>query len=178
MNHKGIQVTTGKVRFTYVNLFTPRAIEVGQEAKYSICLLIPKSDVRTVQAIQAGIEEARQYGMRAKWQGESLEAFRSPLRDGDEEREGAAYAGHYFMNAYTRYKPLVVDDLKQVIVAPEQVYSGCYGKAVLQFYAYSSPGTKGIACNLMGVQKLAEGEPLGGVQITAEVFDEAEDFLN
>ena len=47
------QITTGKVRFSYCNLFTPRAVQEGATPKYSVTLLIPKSDKATMQKIKA-----------------------------------------------------------------------------------------------------------------------------
>ena len=52
------QITTGKVRFSYCNLFTPRAVQEGATPKYSVTLLIPKSDKATMQKIKAAMDEA------------------------------------------------------------------------------------------------------------------------
>lgn len=52
------QITTGRVRFSYVNVFQPRAIEGGEE-KFSVTLIIPKSDTKTVSKIKAAIEAAK-----------------------------------------------------------------------------------------------------------------------
>ncbi|MFR4700355.1 MAG: ssDNA-binding protein, partial [Christensenellaceae bacterium] len=50
------QITTGKVRFSYCNLFTPRAAQEGAKEKYSVTLLIPKSDKATIQKIRTAME--------------------------------------------------------------------------------------------------------------------------
>ena len=104
-----------------------------------------------------------------------------PLKDGDEERpDDPVYADHYFLNATAKTRPLVLDYDKQEIMDLSEVYSGCFGKAVVNFFAYAAPGNKGIACGLLGVQKLYDGEPLGGGRITASAFDDddEDDFLD
>ena len=82
------KVVTGKVRFSYVNIFRSRSFSDGQDAKYSICLLIPKSDKATVKKIRAAIDEAVQDGISSKWNGKKPANLKLPLRDGDEERAG------------------------------------------------------------------------------------------
>lgn len=176
MARKGSQVTTGKVRFSYTNIFKAKAIVEGQEPKYSMSILIPKSDSKTIKDIKEAIEEAKKYAIKEKWNGKVPSNLRSPLRDGDEERgDDDAYVGHYFINANAKNKPLIIDYDKQEIMDQSEVYSGCYGKVVINFYTYSAPGNKGIGCGLLGVQKLYDGEPLGGGRITTSAFDDDED---
>lgn len=176
----GTKVTTGKVRLSYAHLFEPHAIE-GNEPKYSVSVIIPKSDKETLQAIKEAVNEAKEQG-KSKWNGKVPANVKTPLRDGDVDREGdEAYAGCYFLNANSKNKPGVVDINVQPILDSTEVYSGCYARLTLNFYAYNANGNKGIAAGLGNVQKLADGEPLGGFTRAEDDFDAIEtaedDFL-
>ncbi|MDC4239646.1 DUF2815 family protein [Clostridium tertium] len=176
----GTKVTTGKVRLSYAHLFEPHAIE-GNEPKYSVSVIIPKSDKETLQAIKEAVNEAKEQG-KSKWNGKVPANVKTPLRDGDVDREGdEAYAGCYFLNANSKNKPGIVDINVQPILDATEVYSGCYGRLTLNFYAYNANGNKGIAAGLGNVQKLADGEPLGGFTRAEDDFDAIEsvedDFL-
>lgn len=176
----GTKVTTGKVRLSYAHLFEPHAID-GNEPKYSVSVIIPKSDKETLQAIKEAVNEAKELG-KGKWGGKVPANVKTPLRDGDIDREGdEAYAGCYFLNANSKNKPGVVDINVQPILDSTEVYSGCYARLTLNFYAYNANGNKGIAAGLGNVQKLADGEPLGGFTRAEDDFDAIEtaedDFL-
>ena len=179
------KVVTGKVRFSYVNIFRSRAFHEGQDAKYSICLLIPKSDKATVKKIKAAIEEAVQEGISAKWGGKKPGSLKLPLRDGDEERaaEAPEYEGMFFLNANSNQKPGIVDRDKNEILDPDEVYSGCWGRASINFYAFNTNGNKGVGVGLNNVQKLRDGERLGTARMSAEddfdddYEDDEDDFL-
>lgn len=176
----GTKVTTGKVRLSYAHLFEPHAID-GNEPKYSVSVIIPKSDKETLQAIKEAVNEAKEQG-KSKWGGKVPANVKTPLRDGDVDREGdEAYAGCYFLNANSKNKPGIVDINVQPILDATEVYSGCYARLTLNFYAYNANGNKGIAAGLGNVQKLADGEPLGGFTRAEDDFDAIEsaedDFL-
>jgi hypothetical protein len=176
----GTKVTTGKVRLSYAHLFEPHAIE-GNEPKYSVSVIIPKSDKETLQAIKDAVNQAKEDG-KAKWNGKVPANVKTPLRDGDTEREGdEAYAGCYFLNANSKNKPGIVDKDVQPILDQSEVYSGCYARLTLNFYAYAASGNKGIAAGLGNVQKLEDGEPLGGFTRAEDDFEAIEsaedDFL-
>ena len=169
----GTRVTTGKVRLSYAHLFEPHSIE-GNEPKYSVSVIIPKSDKETIKAINEAIAEAKEQG-KGKWNGKVPGNLKTPLRDGDVDREDdEAYAGCYFLNANSKNKPGVVDADVQPILDTTEVYSGCYARLTLNFYAYNANGNKGIAAGLGNVQKLADGEPLGGFSRAEDDFDSVE----
>lgn len=172
------KVVTGKVRLSYVNVFKPRASKPDQEAKYSLCVLIPKSDKATIDKVKAAIKAAAEAGV-GKLGGKIPPNLKSPLRDGDTERDSPEYKGHYFINANSKQQPGVVDAQVQPILDPNELYSGCYGRVSLNFYAFNQEGNKGIGAGLQNVQKLADGEPLSGRSRADEDFTAADDdFLN
>lgn len=175
----GTKVTTGKVRLSYIHLFEPYAMD-GQEPKYSTSVLIPKTDKETLMAIKEAIEQVKKEGA-AKWGGKVPPNLKTPLRDGDAERpDDEAYANCFFLNANSKNKPGVVDQYVQPVLDATEVYSGCYGRLTLNFYPYSASGNKGIACGLGNVQKLEDGEPLGGFTRAEDDFEAVaaeDDFL-
>lgn len=156
------RVVTRKVRLSYFNGWEPRSIEEGAEKKYGTAILIPKSDTETIDRIAKAVEHLKaEY--KAKNGGKLPARFKTPLRDGDEERpDDEAYAGHYFLNATSRNKPGIVDRELQPITDQEKVYSGCYARVSMNFYLFDVSGNRGIAAGLENIQKLADGPALSG----------------
>jgi len=156
------KVVTGKVRFSYCHVFEPHAVEEGQEPKYSVSILIPKTDTATLGKIEKAIEAAKQQGL-SLWGGKAPANLKLPLRDGDVDRpDDEAYKGHWFINATSKTKPGVVDAQLNPILDTTEFYSGCYGRASINFYPFNKAGNKGIAAGLNNLQKLADGDFLGG----------------
>ncbi|WP_294177273.1 DUF2815 family protein [uncultured Selenomonas sp.] len=178
------KVITGvKTRWSYANVWEPKSIN-GGSPKYSVSLIIPKSDTKTVEALEKAIQAAFDEG-QSKLKGSSksvpaLSAIKTPLRDGDLERpDDEAYKDSYFINANSATAPGIVDAARQPILERSEVYSGVYGRASINFYAFNSNGNRGIACGLNNLQKIADGEPLGGKTRAEDDFaDEDEDFLS
>lgn len=177
------KVITNKVRFSYVNIFRSRAFREGQDAKFSICLLIPKEDRVGLAKIQKAIDEAVQEGISSKWGGKQPKNLHLPLRDGDLEKadEAPEYEGMMFLNANSNSKPGIVDKDLNEILDPDEVYSGCWGRASINFFPYDSNGNRGVGVGLNNIQKLKDGERLGAARAAAEDdfgdgFEDEEDF--
>ena len=169
-----IKVVIGEVRFSYVNVWEPKAIEGSNEARYSTCVLIPKSDVKTVQQVQQAIESAKKEGL-AKFGGKMPSNLKLPLRDGDTERsDDENFRNCYFLNANCRYAPGVVDRHRKPILDTTEFYSGCYGYVRLNFYAFHSNGNKGVACGLNNIMKSRDGNLLGGRSSAEDDFKDIE----
>lgn len=164
------KVITGLVRFSYVNIFKSRAFTEGDDAKYSMCVLIPKDDKKTLSKIKKALAEATEEGITSKWGGKKPGNLHLPLRDGDEERaeENEEYEGMYFFNANSSKKPGIVDKDLNEVLDPDEVYSGCWGRVSVNFYPYEYKGNKGIAVGLNNVQKIKDGDRLGGAAASAE----------
>lgn len=172
------KVITGRVRFSYANVWEPKSINGGDE-KYSVSLIIPKADKKTIADIKAAIEVAKKEGA-AKFGGKIPASLKLPLRDGDVDRaDDEAYKDSYFVNANSKDKPGIVDKQVKPILDPGEFYSGCYGRASITFYAFNQNGNKGIACGLQNLQKLADGEPLSGRSRAEDDFTtvDEDDFL-
>ena len=102
--------------------------------------------------------------------------------DGDTDRDvekNPEYKGCYFVNCNSGQKPGVVDAQLNPIMDKSEVYSGCYARASINFYAFNVDGNKGIASGLNNVQKLADGERFGGGSRASDDFTAVEeDFLS
>ena len=163
------KVVTGKVRFSYANVFSPKAAQEGATPKYSVSIIIPKSDTKTITDINKAFEEVKT-ASATLFGGSVPKMLKGGLRDGDLEKDDAAYANSYFINANSVNKPGVVDNDLNPIIDPSEFYSGCYGRASITFYPYNSNGSKGIACGLNNIQKTDDGEQLGGGSSAASDF--------
>lgn len=177
------KVITGKVRLSYVNIFKPRAQEEGQDPKYSVCVLIPKSDKETLAKIKDAIEAAKAKNAE-QWGGKIPAGLKLPLRDGDTDRDSPEYKGHWFINANSKQKPAVVGterdiEGKLIPLGEGDVYSGCYARVSLNFFGYSAKGNKGVGAGLQNVQKVADGEALSGRSNADDDFSSSDDdFLS
>ena len=179
-----MKVITGpNTRWSYANVWEAKSIN-GGTPKFSVSLIVPKSDTKTVAKIKAAIEAAYHEGeSKLKGNGKSvpaLSALKTPLRDGDVERpDDEAYANAYFINANATTAPGIVDADRNPIMTRSEVYSGVYGRASINFYAFNSNGNKGIACGLNNLQTIRDGEPLGGkASAESDFATDDDDFLN
>lgn len=177
-------ITGTDTRWSYCNAWEAKSIN-GGTPKFSVSLIIPKTDAKTVGKIKAAIEAAYEEGSaKLKGNGKTvppLAALKTPLRDGDAERpDDPAYENAYFVNANSGTAPGIVDADRQPIIDRSEVYSGVYGRASINFYAFNSNGNKGVACGLNNLQKIRDGEPLGGKSRAEDDFatETDDDFLN
>ena len=151
-------------RLSYEHLFTPHAVNENADPKYSMTLLIPKTDTKTIEALNAAIGNAVQDGVERHVFKQPIDPTQTkypPLRDGDKpndsgEPRGPEFQGHWFIAAKssTKRKPFVVDANLQPIIDESEIYSGCYINAAVQFFAYENSGNKGISASLVGAQKV------------------------
>lgn len=167
------KVITGKVRLSYVHLFEPYSSFEGADAKYSTVLLVPKSDTATVNAIKAAQKLALENGKSSKFGGSIPKAWKNTFRDGDEEgdlEKNPEYAGHYFMTVSNKTKPGLVDQQVRPILDQTELYSGCYARVSITAFPFNANGSKGVSFGLNHVQKLADGESLGGITKAEDDF--------
>lgn len=182
-NQNPTRIVTGEVRLSYANVWEPNSIQ-GGKPKYSVSLIIPKSDTATITAIEKAVDAAIEQGV-GKFSGKrpNKATLKLPLRDGDIERDDEAYANAYFLNASSLTAPQIVDQDVAPILDRAKVYSGCYARVSLSFYAFNTNGNRGIACGLGNIQMTRDGNSFGGGRISAETdfgaFTPADDdFLN
>ena len=168
-------VTTDRARLSFTHLFEPYANNPAQEAKYSVTVLVPKSDIATKQRIDAAITAAKQQGVSKCWNGVMPPVVATAVHDGDGVRPngepfGEECRGHWVFTASSKQAPQVVDLNLNPIINQTDVYSGCYARVCVNFFPYNSNGKRGVGIGLNAVQKLEDGEPLGGRISAAEAF--------
>lgn len=170
------KVVTGKVRFSFCHIFEPSEPQGGGDPKYSVTLLIPKSDTATLSKIKQAMAEARDNFCKRNGANALPAKPVHTLHDGDGQRVGGddfgpECKGCYVITVSSKAKPVIVDAFRNEVTDPAEVYSGCYGRASINFYGYSKNGKKGISAGLLSVQKLHDGEPFGTVG-SADDFDD------
>lgn len=170
-----MNITTGEVRFSFCNIFKPKAYQPGGKEQYSLTILLPKSDVETKQKLDAAVEDAKQYGIKERWGGQLPPNLHVGIWDGDSVKaDGTPFGPEckgcwvFTAKANADRPPQIVDEYCQPILNASEVYSGCYGRVSVGPYPYNYAGNKGIGFGLGPVQKLRDGEPLGGGIVTAE----------
>ena len=169
-------IRIGETRFSYVNVFEPKPPMNGGDPKYSVCVIIPKSNKQAIKLVQEAVEAAKLVGKASKWGGKVPANCKNPLRDGDIEREDdAAFEDCYFLNASTKNKPGVMvleGGFRSEAMGVEDFYSGCYGAVTLNFFAYDSAGNRGVGVGLNNVIKTRDGQRLAGGRSADEDFSD------
>lgn len=174
-----LKITTGVVRLSYAHIWEPYAFKETDTPKYSVRLIIPKSDTETVDNINRVIDLAIEEGVKkGMFNGKkpNKQTIYTPLRDGDVfEEDKEEFANAWFINAKSKHKPQIVDRQKNDILDPEQVYSGCYAKVSLVFFPYDTDGGRGVSCILCNIQKVKDGESFTAVSSADDDFEVIED---
>lgn len=171
-------------RLSYAHIWEPKQVNGTGDSKYSCCLLIKKNDTAAVAKLRAVIEAVKTDPKAlAKWGGSVPKNLKTPLRDGDAEKDDDAYAGCWFLNASANEnrRPCIIDRACNEVLDQNEVYSGCYANVKIGMFAYNASGSKGISAGLEVIQKVRDGERLSGGNSTDgfEVLtDEDDDFLN
>lgn len=173
METKPTKIVIGPCLFSYLHVLEPKAAPGSTEAKYSVCLLIKKTDTVSLGKLERATAAAKEEG-KSKWGGKIPAKLKLPLRDGDNEKDDPVYAGHYFINASCNNRPQVVDRAKNEITDKEQIYSGMYGLASITLFPFDTAGNKGVAVGLNNLLKTADGERLSGGSTAEEDFKDVD----
>jgi hypothetical protein len=165
------KVVTNEVRFSYAHVWEPQVGPNGGDPKYSVTLLIPKTDKDTLSAIDKAVETAKENGKTKKWGGKIPAKLITTLHDGDEDYpDDPVYAGNMYIAVRSDSQPKIVDDAVRPILDQDEFYSGCYGRASISFFPYDNQGGKGVSAGLNNLQKLRDGERLAGGSSPDEDF--------
>lgn len=162
---------TGRGRLGYVHVDKPFSTKPNEEGKYSLCFMFSKDDKQAKKVLDQAIENAEQRGVEKF--GKAFKNVRNPINDGD-EKDDEIYENMYYINAKNSRKVACYDQDREEM-EPEDIYSGCVGRCVIQFYPYSSNGNVGVAASLQSVQFLGDGEPFAGRRASASDFEDDED---
>lgn len=161
------------VRLSFANgLYKPRAINNGVE-KYGCTLIVKKSDTEILDALQKAVEEC----IVGEWGDKGIARAKAgvikiPILDGStskSKKTGELYEGFGDSVVFIRPQsgverpPAVRWKSPNMQCTEAEVYSGCYGKAVLNAFAWTHPQSgDGVSFGIYMFQKLAEGDRLGG----------------
>lgn len=164
-------------RWSFLHIWEPVSIS-GERPKYSITLVIKKdsSDMDLIRdTIKSVYKNSTQVLASETGNIPALATLRLPIRDGDIDRPGdSSYENCYYINAYSTRSPGIVDENLNEITDRSQVYSGCYGRASVSFYAFNTGETAGIACSINNLQKISDGENYD--KVTSSTSSAADDF--
>lgn len=169
------QIVLENVRLSYVHIFKAFSNDPNQTPKFSTTILIPKDNAKNKASLDAAIAAATAAGKMGKWNGVVPPIVPNPVHDGDGVKQdgtpfGAECKGCWVMTASSPSdRPIeVVDRNMQRVLDSTQVYSGIYANVCVNFYAYAYQGKKGIGVGLGPIQKVADGEALGGTTPSAD----------
>lgn len=175
----GKQVTKvigGPARISYAHVFKPTSVHPDKPdtLKYSVALLIPKSNKELLKALKLAINAAMEIGIEKfpKWKGKKPTDLKMPLRDGDELDDKPEYEGHFYLSAKSDTKPGIVDKDREPLTSEDEFYSGCWARFSIKFYPFDTAGNRGIGVQLNHLQKVKDGERLGGRASVDEDFED------
>ncbi len=166
-------VVLTNVRLSYVHLTEPYASQPGADEKYSAMVLVPKDNAANTKKIETAIA-ATTAKAREKYGKGFPDKPKTSVHDGDGTRpsDGMPYADecqqHWVFTASNKRQPTIVDRALQPILDSTEIYSGMYANVGITFFPYNTANNKGIGIALDNVQKIRDGEPLGGMRVSAE----------
>lgn len=171
-NNNPAHIVLTNVRLSYVHLDQPYS-QNGGDPKYSAVVLVPKAPAdnraKIDAAIRAATEKAREkYGAAFPVQPKISVHDGDGVRPSDGQPFGPECKGCWVFTASSKQRPGVVDINLQQIMDSTQLYSGMYANVGVTFFGYNAPQNKGIGVGLENVQKIADGDPLGGGRAAAE----------
>lgn len=180
MSTNPAKVVIGPVRFSYCYLNEPRPGDEGKKPKYETSVIVSKDDKKSIKAIEAAIEAAKNRGKAELWKGKIPTAYKQSWYDGDDKDDSdPAYRNAMYLTARAVRRPQVVDRNKNEILDKDQIYSGMYGYVSLEFYPYDNEG-KGVSAGLLNIMKTKDGDRLAGGSTAEEDFADLEledDFM-
>lgn len=156
---------TPKFRVSFANVFRPQPPMAGSKPdakpKYGLTMLFPKDADLSALKHAAHMAAVEKFGDKLK-DPNFAKTLRSPFRDQGEKQHEGYVPGCIFVNATSAQRPGLVDQNVQPIIEESQFYSGCYAIASVNAFAYEQMGNRGVAFGVNNIQKVGDGEPLGG----------------
>ena len=153
------------------SLFKPRAQQEGGVEKYGCTLIFPKTCDRTA------LDNAVRSVIVAQWSEKGLERakaglIKSPFLDGNgkearNKKTGELHPGFgpdvFFLRVQSIRQPVIRYKSEHIPATEDEVYSGCYGKAVLNAFAWTNAQNgDGVSFGIQFFQKIKDGDRLGG----------------
>ena len=173
------KVRIDNVRASFEHLLKSAPFPGTENYRYSVSAIIDKNDKETIKLIETAIKNADKKGIETIDKYASVKKRFNPMKDGDTEMaDDPAYENSMFINAGNKNKPAVLDAMTGLAAEESAIYSGMYGKVIISFFPYYKSSTScGVSASLLGFQKTADGESLGGARATESDFEDDDDIL-
>ena len=175
-------LVTNAAQCSFPNLFTAKASIEGAKEKYSVTILIPKTDTEEINKINACYDAAIEEGISKKFGGKvpNKAALRPILKDGDEKADThPEFKGCYLLTATSVNAPQVVDKYLEAITDPKAIVGGDLIRISANLVAYNVGGQKGVSCYLQAAQLISKTDnPFGRSTVQSDfVAIEADNLL-
>ena len=174
-------IVTPVFRLSYPHIWEPQFNQLAKRNEYSIQMLFEKATAKASLAEMVKLVNSLVFW---KWGSIDKNEIRRPFIDGDTKKDYAgviyaeknpAYKGMIIVKSWSKQAPGIVDATgKHPILQQDEVYGGCYCKALVNIYAYDQAGNKGISIGLNGLQKVRDGEPFGNRVRAEDAFSPVE----
>ena len=174
MSEDNLKVVTPVARLSFPSLFKatkPKGAPAEQEPKYGCTLLFEEGEDLTA------LKRAAAQAIKDKWGDEKPKDLRLPFRDQGEKDYDGYEDGAIFITASSKQRPGVVDGKLNRIEDEEDIYPGCFVRASVRAFAYGGKGTgfkPGVSFGLQNIQKVKDGEQLGGRMKPEDEFEKVE----
>lgn len=163
------------VRASYFHGFVAKAVQEGQDPKFSVTSLMDKQEnAEQIKLVQATIDRI----IKDTWKGKKPVGLKVCLRDGVEKDGADGYGDHVmFLSASAGQDrpPQIVDcdKTRRLTAADNRPYSGCYVNVVVRLWAQDNKYGKRINAALEIVQFVKHGEPFGATAPkAADILDD------
>lgn len=169
-------INTPRFRVSFPNVFKARKNDLNGKDEFSVTAVFPKgADLSALKAAVNAVVTEKLGADKSKWP----KGMRSPFRDqAEREKDGKLpegyEAGAIFINLKATQRPGVVDANVQDILEERDFYAGCWAIANVRPYYYDQKGNKGVSFGLQNIQKVADGDPLGGRVRPTDAFKPVE----
>lgn len=179
-------VVSKKVNTPVCRLAYPFVFQPDEKGKYRAVLLFPKENFNP-NFIKEIVGEVKSQLQASTFKNGFPATFRSnPLKDGDVPNSmgNTPFAGYYVLNVGSKFQPGVcasyADPTKRkpdgspapmIIEDPNEIYGGVWARVNIHAYSYNFQGNCGIAVSMNNIQKIKDGERLGGNSGADSAFD-------
>lgn len=175
------KVVGGPARASYAHVFKPTSVSKDKPdtLKYSVALMIPKSNKALYAELKKAQEDSIQWGIDniKEWGGKKPNNMRLALKNGDVDFDldkNPEYAGHWVVSARSDRKPVIINLEKEPLTTDDEFYSGCWTRFSIKFFAYGKIG-KGVSVQLNHLQKVKDAKRFG-TQVASADEDFSDDW--
>ncbi|WP_278833502.1 ssDNA-binding protein [Porphyromonas cangingivalis] len=165
---------TGEVRLSYPYLFKPNTDSKYPTDKYETLILVPVGDTETIEMFKSCVQACGKDAVenRPEWKRKKPTKYQGVelLEAGEND-----ISGYLKFRAKSGRKPAVINQRKEAITDPEEIYGGVFARVQINFFAWGDISNGGVSAGLIAVQKVRDGEAFGsGSGVALDEFDTIE----